>query len=132
MSFFTRRLRCRPAAGCVPRVTVRRRSRTVEEVLSLDPDRRRRRTRDYEAWAPRVAAAWVAETRPSLTGETIGRYCVLERLGVGAMGEVYRAEDTALRRHVALKTLLPFAGDTARMRRLKTKPGRISPEPPDS
>jgi len=90
-----------------------------EEVLSLIQADAAGTDTDYEAWAPRVAVAWNAETRPSLSGETIGRYCVLERLGVGAMGEVYRAEDTALRRHVALKTLLPFAGDAARMDRLE-------------
>ncbi|MFO7563959.1 MAG: serine/threonine-protein kinase [Enhygromyxa sp.] len=39
-------------------------------------------------------------------GELVGRYVVLERLGVGGMGEVYGAYDPELDRKIAIKLLL--------------------------
>jgi len=50
-------------------------------------------------------------------GERIGSYEVVDRLGAGAMGEVYRARDTRLGRTVAIKVLRSGA-DPELLRRL--------------
>jgi len=48
--------------------------------------------------------------------ERIGRYQILERIGRGAMGVVYRAHDSAMRRDVALKVLMTDLEDDPEIR----------------
>ena len=59
-------------------------------------------------------------TTPSPVGRQLGAYEVLSLLGVGGMGEVYRARDTKLERDIAIKVLPPFfADDSERLRRFE-------------
>ncbi len=54
------------------------------------------------------------------TGQSISHYEILGPLGVGAMGEVYRARDTHLKRKVAIKVLPEeLAGDEERLKRFE-------------
>jgi len=55
-----------------------------------------------------------------MIGRTLGHYEILEPLGAGAMGEVYRARDERLDREVAVKVLpADVAGDPHRLARLE-------------
>ena len=60
-------------------------------------------------------------------GFRIGHYCINSKIGAGAMGEVYLAQDTKLDRKVALKILLPeFAEDADRMSRFVREAKSVS------
>ncbi len=67
-----------------------------------------------------LAARSLAGRKPEALapGQLISHYRIISSLGTGGMGEVYLAEDTRLRRRVALKLLPPsFTGDTDRVLR---------------
>ena len=55
-----------------------------------------------------------------MVGKTLSHYKVLEKIGQGGMGEVYRAEDTSLKRDVAIKVLPEqFTKDPQRLARFE-------------
>jgi serine/threonine protein kinase len=54
-----------------------------------------------------------------LTGTRFGSYEILSLIGVGGMGEVYRAHDSHLNRDVAVKVLLNLSTDPQRLHRFE-------------
>jgi len=72
------------------------------------------------AWGVAPEVMFDGEDVPTLSGRTIGPYRVHEEIGRGGMGVVYAAEDTRLRREVALKALTPeYTSDPSRRQRLR-------------
>ena len=62
-----------------------------------------------------------------MIGQMLGPYRVLEKLGAGGMGEVYKAKDTRLDRSVAIKILPPeFSGDPDRRTRFEREAKTIA------
>src|SRR5215831_12777881 len=67
-----------------------------------------------------AAHSLLADNSGVQPGSSLGPYRIDSLLGVGGMGEVYRARDTKLNRDVASKILPPaFANDPDRLARFK-------------
>ena len=99
---------CRELIGVMAKDTIRESSQppasgleeTARPVGALD---------ETHASIDALGATQGTDRTPKLAGiavgRTLGRYTLVERLGSGAMGVVYRAEDRELSRHVAVKIL---------------------------
>jgi serine/threonine-protein kinase len=59
-------------------------------------------------------------------GSVLGGYVVEARIGAGGMGEVWRARDPSLLRHVALKVLSPEANASPSIRARFVREGRAA------
>jgi serine/threonine protein kinase/tetratricopeptide (TPR) repeat protein len=75
-----------------------------------------------EIKTPPVAAS----SQDALTGTAVGRFVISKRLGAGGMGQVYGAEDTTLRRFVAIKRMSPRANSTQAHRKRLLKEAQRS------
>lgn len=56
-----------------------------------------------------------------MTGKTLGKYRIVDKLGRGGMGTVYRAVDETLEREVAVKVLNPGLAEPAIMQRFQAE-----------
>ena len=61
-----------------------------------------------------------------MIGKTLGPHQILDRLGAGGMGEVYRAKDTRLDRTVAIKILLSGTGNPKQTQRFAREARAVS------
>jgi len=89
------------------------RDRYLEEACGTDPQLRNEVESLLEADrnAGEFISTPVVGSMESWSGQFVGHYQIMSRIGSGGMGEVYLAKDSRLNRLVALKTLPPVLAD---------------------
>jgi serine/threonine protein kinase len=111
--------------GAVVSQAPERRAAAVAELCGADEDLRREiesllQSKDSASLLERAAADRGSVMQMLTIGSQIGVFRIDSLLGVGGMGEVYRAHDSKLNRAVAIKILPPaFASDPDRLARFK-------------
>ncbi len=89
--------------------------REVEHLLSQPPS-----DEGFLAGTVSAMTTGLTDAPPVMVGRTLGTYQVQALIGVGGMGEVYRARDGKLGRPVAIKVLPhAFTSDPARLARFE-------------
>ena len=91
----------------------------VLELLAEDADLAAPLRAAPDAFAAAAGLVAADDVAPPLTGRTLGPYRILEPIGQGGMGTVYRAVREDLGNQVALKVIRGAMGDPARLARFR-------------